>query len=297
MDIRQLYYFITIVEETTFTAASVKLNISQPSLSISIKKLEERLGLILLDRSKSKLTLTKEGQVFYKRAKHILNQFDQLLGEMERLKVEGPLELSIGLIESTNFWLSKILLLFKKEIKNVHIKLIEILGKSDVLSALNNSDIHIAITNQYISDERIKLIPIYEEKLVALLPPMHHLKNKKFIVMSDLKDEDFIITLNEFQTHKDILKSFQHLGIKPNIQFECERYETASTLVESGLGITIMPENYVKYSKNYSYHIKNIEHSNIDMTIYLAYVKNEYLPPLVEVFIELVKDNFSNKTN
>lgn len=75
MDIRQLKYFVTIAEEGKITAAAKQLHIAQPPLSRQLKQLEEELGVVLFDRNKKKsLTLTYEGEVFYKRAKDILHK-------------------------------------------------------------------------------------------------------------------------------------------------------------------------------------------------------------------------------
>jgi len=294
MDLRQLQYFVTVVEQATFTAAASLLHISQPSLSASIKKLEDNLGLTLLDRSTRHLQLTKEGHILYEEAKKLIVHFEHVEKEMIRLKQQGPLELSIGLIESAEFWIPKVLTKFKDEFSEVHIRLLEVLSLKDVEEALNNFHVHLAITNQYINNKDIKTIPIYEEKLVVLLPPNHPLKHEAYVTLKMLKNEDFIISKEGFQTREDILNAFRQSGMKPHIQIEIERFETACSLVEDGLGITVVPENYVKYSNKHHYHIKYIDDANISRTVYLAYVKNRYLPPIVMRFIAMVKKFFNH---
>ncbi len=211
---------------------------------------------------------------------------------MDRLKQQGPLELSIGLIESSMFFVSGILTQFKQEYNDVRIRLLETLSLSDVEQALNNFDIHLAITNQYIHKDDIETIPIYEERLVALLPPGHRLNEQKTLAICDLDGENFIVCKEGFQTRRDILNAFSKSGIKPNIQFEIERFETGSSLVEDGLGITVVPENYIRYANNARCTSKAIEGAGISRTVYLAYDKNRYLPPIVERFMELVKASF-----
>ncbi len=292
MDIRQLKYFITVVEQTTYTRAANILHISQPSLSAAIKKLENELGLTLIDRSSRDLWITKEGKILYQESKKLLNHYEHVSDEMVRLKQQGPLELSIGLIESSMFFVPEILTSFKKEYQDVRVSIFETLSLSDVERALNNFEIQLAITNQYIHKEDIETIPIYEEKLVALLPLEHHLKEKEFLKIKDLDGEDFIVCKEGFQTRKDILNAFSKANVKPNIQFEIERFETGCSLVEGGLGITVVPENYVKYSKKTNYTIKRIDDSSISRIVYLAYDKNRYLSPLVMRFKALVGEFF-----
>ncbi|CEG28727.1 LysR family transcriptional regulator [Bacillus sp. B-jedd] len=292
MDLQRLYYFVTVTEHSTFTAAAEKLHISQPSLSTSIKKLEKEMGFELLDRSKRDLMLTNEGKILYQEAKKLLIHFDHVSEEMKKLKKEGPLELSIGIIESSKFWVPKVLTQFTQDYEHVFIRLFEVLSLKDVEQALSNFEIHLAITNQYINGDHINLIPLYDERLVALIPNCNPLKNKSFITIKDLENERLIISKKGFQTRTDILNAFRKAGIKPNIQFEIGRFETAIDLVEAGLGITVAPENYVKHTHRPTFHFKRIHDSNLSRTVYLAFDTNRYLPPLVDKFITLVKENF-----
>ncbi|UOQ94853.1 LysR family transcriptional regulator [Halobacillus shinanisalinarum] len=295
MEIRELRYFVTIVEQSTFTAAAAKLHISQPSLSATIKKLENKVGLSLLDRSARDIRLTKEGSILYYEARKLLNHFEHVLDEMERLKKDGPLDISIGLIESAKFWLPKVLCEFKKQYPNIHVKIFDLLSSHEVINSFNNYKIHLAITNQFIDNSEIKSIPIYEERLVALIPESHNLTNKEYLTIHELETEAFIVCREGFQTREDILNTFRKAGIKPNLQFEIERFETACSLVENGLGITVVPENYVKNAPRYHFQIKQIQKpNNISRTVYLTMNKNRYLPPIVLTFIKLIKEQFPN---
>lgn len=293
VDIRQLKYFTTLADEQTYTRAARMLHISQPSLSATIKKLEQEIGRTLIDRSARKIRITTEGRFLYREAQKLLHHYEHVSFEMDRLKHQGPLELAIGLIESSMFFIPDILTRFKQEYPDVRVSLLETLSLGDVEKALTNFDIHLAITNQYIHQEDIDTIPIYEENLVALIPPEHHLSRKDSLTIHDLGGENFIVCKEGFQTRQDILNAFSKSGVKPNIQFEIERFETGCSLVEDGLGITVVPENYVRYSKQTNCAVKTIDDVSISRIVYLAYDKNRYLPPIVMRFIELVKGFFA----
>lgn len=294
MDIKQLRYFTTLAEQVTYTRAAESLHISQPSLTVSMKKLEKELGLILIDKGFREFTLTKEGKILYQEAKKLLNHFGHVSNEMVRLKEEGPLELSIGLIESSMFFIPEILKKFKQQHPDVQVSLLETLSLGDVEEALNNFEIHLAITNQFIHNEEIESIPIYEENLVTVLPPGHKLSSLSNLRIHDLENEDFIVCKEGFQTRQDILGAFHKAGVNLNIQFEIERFETGCSLVENGLGITVLPENYIRFSdKSTHTTIRPLDDPGIARTVYLAYDKNWYLPPMVDQFIELIRGYFS----
>lgn len=292
MDKSQLKYFITVVEAQTFTKASEILHISQPSLSISIKKLENQLGLKLLDRSKRKLQVTREGSILYAEAKRLVNQLDYIENEMERLKTEGPLELSIGTIESANHWLPKILKIMKEAYEHVHIRLLDILSADDVKHALLNFDIHFAITNQYINTNQIQSTFLYEEHLVIVLPVDHPLAAEETIRIGDLNNEPFILCQEGFQTRDDVVNAFRKSGSKLNIHYEIERFETACRLVEEGLGVTIVPEKYVMNMKSHHYRVRYVSGQEIKRNVYLLVDKERYLPPLVEELVGEIVEYF-----
>lgn len=292
MDHRSLLYFTTLIEEGSFTQAAKALYISQPSLSSAIKKFEDNAGIKLIERSTRNISLTKEGEILYEEAKKLLSHFNYFQKEMVRLKDDGPLELHIGLIESVRFWLPKVLASYSKSNPDIHIKLSEVLGLKQVETALKNYKIHLAITNQLFDSAGIQMIPIYNEELVVLLPNGHSLQNATNLSIHDLKNEEFIICKEGFQTRNDILNGFRKSGIKPNIHFEIERFETACALVEEGLGITIVPENYLKTPDHPSLTVKKLTNSNLSRTVYIAFMKNRYLPPVIEEFIVITKAFF-----
>lgn len=295
MDYRLLFYFTTLIDQGTFTKAAKYLHISQPSLSSAIKKLEESIGLVLIERSTRNFQLTKEGEIVYKESKKLIQHFNYVEKEIFRLKDSGPLELQIGLIESVKFWLPDVLNTYNQSNPDVRIKLAEVLGLSKVEESLKNYKIHLAITNQRFKSEEIRSIPIYTENLVALVPSDHPLTEKESITFQDIKNDQFIICKEGFQTRDDILKEFLELGISPNIKFEIERFETAYSLVEAGIGITIVPENYIRSFRIDPKKIKQFTDNHLARTVYIAILKSRYLPPVVEEFIDITKEFFIEK--
>ncbi|WP_337969671.1 LysR family transcriptional regulator [Virgibacillus salexigens] len=292
MDFRLYIYFITVVEQATFTKAADVLHISQPSLSAAIKRLEQGVGMTLLERSTRHIKVTEEGNILYHEAKKLVNHYQHVSNEMNRLKREGPLQLQIGLIESSHFWVPKILKSFKRDYPHAQINLHEILSLPDVENALMNFDIHLAITNQFLNSEMIEATPLYQERLVVVLPNGHRLASKRELRFADMEGEAFIVCKEGFQTRKDILHAFGKSGFQPKIQFEIERFETACRLVDEGLGMTILPENYVDQAMNGNYTIRPIVGEDIARHVYLAYEKNRYLPPIVLRYIELIETYF-----
>ncbi|KAB7706640.1 LysR family transcriptional regulator [Bacillus aerolatus] len=285
MDLRQMRYFTTVVQQKNFSKAAQLLHVSQPSLSNAISKLEKEVGFPLLERNTRSLHLTDSGKIMYERALELLNKFDHLTKEMKEVKQTGSGHLSLGLIESAKHWMPKVIHHFKGDFPNIKIQLLELLGVEQVQQSLLNYETHAAITNQMVTHRDLLAYPIYNERLVLLVHFQNELSQRPTITMKDLEREPFIISTSGFQTRKDILHAFDKEQASPNIMYEIERFETACSLVEEGLGVTIIPENYIKYSTFPSIRPRYIQSEALQRTVYLAHSKNRYLPPFIHSFL------------
>lgn len=289
-----LYYFVTLVDEGTYTKAAETLHISQPSLSIAIKKLEQLSGLELINREHRKLTLTKEGRLIYYEAKNLVEHYRYVQNEIERLKVAGAFELSISVIESTKYWFPQVIKRFQDVNDQVKIKIHDILGISEVIHALNHYEIDLAITNQYINDDRMIVTPLYQEELIALIPKIHPLIQEDTISIKQLNKQPFIIGKEGLQTRADVLNTFKNHRVKPDIVIEMEGFEIACSLVKENIGITILPKQYALAEQFAPEQIKSFSDATITRTVYITYMKSRYLSPIVARFIDFIKNNFEH---
>ncbi|XXM71978.1 LysR family transcriptional regulator [Lysinibacillus sphaericus] len=292
MDLRQLRYFTTVVQEKNFSKAAGILHISQPSLSNSIMKLEKEIGFQLLERNTRSLTLTESGEIFYTRAKDLIKRHGHMVKDLEEIRQTGSGTVSIGLIESSKYWIPKTIKQFKDRYPNIEIHFKELLGHKKVIESLSNYDVHITITNQLIYNTEIEVIPIYIEKLLLVMHKGDKLNELVSISLNDLTEHDFIISTDGFQTREDVLNAFKHENLAPNIKYEIERLETACSLVEHGLGIAILPESYVKYYSNPNLVTRFIDSGFLQRTVYIAYRKDRSLTPAVFHLIEEMKKFF-----
>ncbi|PPA86100.1 LysR family transcriptional regulator [Brevibacillus laterosporus] len=294
MDIKQLHYFVTVSNQLSYSKAAQKLHISQPSLSNAIKNLEQEVGSPLLDRNTRKMELTDAGKILYKKSILLLSQMNMLKKEMEEVKLTGSGDLIIGIIESVKHWIPKVIREYQDRFPSINIKLIEVLSGKAVKESLRKYDTHLLITNQYINEADIESFPLYDERLVLVLHRDHPLTQKKeSILLKELEREPFIISTEGFQTREDILTAFTLEQMAPKIKFEIERFETALTLVRENLGITIIPENYLSEPMDASIVQKTIDSSALERTVYLTFMKNRYLAPAIQTFLEDIRRNFA----
>ncbi|NYF23359.1 LysR family transcriptional regulator [Sporosarcina sp. JAI121] len=292
MDLKQLNYFVTVVDYMSFSKAAEKLHISQPSLSNAIKNLERDLGFQIIERSTRNSRLTEAGEVLYSRANHLLSEMAILKKEMEEVKIVGKGELQIGMIESVKYWIPKVIFRYNERFSDMHIQLTEVLGGDDVRNSLRKYETHAIITNQQIKEADIETVPLYKEKLVLVLHKSHSLAGRELITLSELEHEPFIISTEGFQTREDILRAFEMEDIVPTVKYEIERFETALSLVSENLGIAFIPENYLQGPYDLSIVSKIIGSPALERTVYLTYMKNRYVSPSIKSFITEVESFF-----
>ncbi|MFF2529120.1 LysR family transcriptional regulator [Brevibacillus sp. DP1.3A] len=295
MDIKHLHYFVTVCDQLSYSKAAQKLHISQPSLSNAIKNLEQEVGSPLLERNTRKMELTDAGKILYQKSLLLLSQMNMLKKEMEEVKLTGSGDLIIGIIESVKHWIPKVIRGYQGRFPSINIKLIEVLSGKAVKESLRKYHTHLLITNQFIDEEDIELFPLYDERLMLVLHKDHPLAQKESVRLKDLASEPFIISTEGFQTREDILTAFSFEQVNPQIKFEIERFETALTLVRENLGVTIIPENYLSGSTDASLVRKTIDSPALERTVYLAYMKNRYLSPAVQAFLEEVRGKFPSR--
>ncbi|NQF13858.1 LysR family transcriptional regulator [Brevibacillus sp. HB1.3] len=296
MDIKHLHYFVTVCDQLSYSKAAQKLHISQPSLSNAIKNLEQEVGSPLLERNTRKMELTDAGKILYQKSLLLLSQMNMLKKEMEEVKLTGSGDLIIGIIESVKHWIPKVIRGYQGRFPSINIKLIEVLSGKAVKESLRKYHTHLLITNQFIDEDDIESFPLYDERLMLVLHKDHALAEKESVRLKDLANEPFIISTEGFQTREDILTAFSFEQVNPQIKFEIERFETALTLVRENLGVTIIPENYLSGSTDASLVRKTIDSPALERTVYLAYLKNRYLAPAMQAFLEEVRGKFPSKT-
>src|SRR5699024_8081656 len=112
-----------------------------------------------------------------------------------------------------------------------------------------------------------------------------------------LEDEPFIICKTGFQTREDILTALSQNSISPQINTEIGRFETAISLVNEKIGMTVLPLNYAKFANLNLKQIKSFNNIKLERTVYLAYKQNRYMPTLIKDFIDMITDHFEGANN
>ncbi|PNZ59547.1 LysR family transcriptional regulator [Staphylococcus casei] len=288
MDIKQMKYFVEVVNQNGMTNASKSLYIAQPTISKAIKDLEKELNMTLFDRSKRQLVLTDAGKVFFQKCKEILTLYNDLPKEINSLLGLETGHISIGLSAVMNMnKFIHILGEFHQKYPNVTYNLVENGGKM-IETQLINDEIDIGITTLPVDKAIFHSIPLYQEDLKLVLNREHHLAEYKKVDMSMLKDEDFILFNEDFYLNDKIIEAAKNAGFIPNTISKIPQWNFIENLLNAHLGVSILPENIVNMLDS---SFKNIQLDDPGMRWELGVIwkKDKYLSHATRQWIDFMK--------
>ncbi len=241
---KQLRQFIVVAQELNFSRAAERLCISQPPLSVSIRKLEEHVGTPLFIRERPQLRLTAAGEHFLKHAIQMVAQYDAAIKSARSISVGAEGILRISFLPSAAF---NVLPAIIRRFKTAHSK-VRIIPSSNnsehIFTAVRNGDVDIGLAVRFGStDNDLSFITAGYEKIMLAVPEHHRLISDSKVNVHDLKNEALI----SFPLHKDfgfgnrILAMCRHYGFYPDVIMEAAQMQTILTLVASGIGIAFVP--------------------------------------------------------
>jgi LysR family transcriptional activator of glutamate synthase operon len=245
MDLRQLRSLVALAEEGHFTRAAARMHVAQPALSQQIRRLEDELGLPLVDRTTRRVALTDAGALLVDRARRALAEVDAARAELADLAGVRAGHLVIGAMQSLGpFDLSLLLAAFHGRYPEVELTVQE--EVSDALLAMVRADaVDLAFISLTEHPGRTDLDtrPLLTEPLVVLVAPGHRLAGRKALRMADLAQERFIAFREGAGLRRIVVAAAHAAGYEPQVAFETNEVERARALASRGLGVTVIPES------------------------------------------------------
>jgi len=246
MELRHLRDFVAVAEIGSVTRAATKIRVAQPSLTRQLKNLEEELGVRLLNRSHTGVSLTDEGRAFLLSAKRVLALTAESVAALRRTTERDQPQLAIGYVASVHCeLLTQTLTDFRREHPDVGVNLFE-MRTDEQLSALEESKLHIG----FIAPERdvngtiLRVARITQHDILVAVPRNHALCRKPRLARGDLKT-CFVVGFAETcwpGWRNWISQILGASGLHLQILQEAENEAAALKLVGFGLGVAFVPE-------------------------------------------------------
>jgi LysR family hydrogen peroxide-inducible transcriptional activator len=250
MNIRDLSYVIAVEQHGSITRAAEACEVTQPTLSAQLAKLERELGVELFERDGRGLKLTPAGRTVLEHAKRIVAAVDDLVHAANEHRDPLAGTLRLGLIPTLAPYLLPHLLPAMRERLPRLTPIVVEEQTAVLLERLRAGTLDAAMIATNVADERLAELALFDEPLWVALPEKHPLAAREAIKPGDL-DPATLLLLSEGHCLRDqALELCRHpsLGVELHGDFRASSIETVLNLVQAGLGITLVPDLYLKRS-------------------------------------------------
>lgn len=292
MQIESLKVFCDLAETESFTKAAQINNVTQSAVSQQISSLERQFKSLLIERSKKKFRLTREGQVLYEYSKQIIQTFDALHSRLQEIKdiVSGTIRVatiySVGLHDLPPY-IKKFLKTFPTV--NVHV---EYRRSNQVYDDVLGNVVDLGLVAYPLRDPRLEIVPLRKDRLVLVAHPDHPLAKRNSIRLADIAGQKFISFASDIPTRKAIDKILRDELIEVQHVMEFDNIETVKRAVEIDAGVAILPHGTVaqEVSKN-TLSALSIDGGEFYRPLAAIHKKNRVLSPAMKQFIAILKED------
>ena len=294
MDIRQLKAFAAIAEARTFTAAAVRVHVTQAAISMQIRQLETEIGVPLFVRTPRRVVLTEAGERLLDRAHAILREHDAALAEMAELAgaERGRLRLGSASAMVSADPLPAIL----KELRETHrqAEVSVVTGTSESLvKQILAGDLDMAFVSLPVEARNIETELLSTDQLVAIASPQHEMAERRVVSAFALAGEKLILGERGGNTRRLIDEFFAESGLKPTVAMELSRLAAIRKMVESDMGVGIVPLRSVRDEVAAGRLVRWwIEGARVNWELGVARLSGGYLSPVCDTFLKLCRKHF-----
>ncbi|OBR96436.1 MULTISPECIES: LysR family transcriptional regulator [Clostridium] len=284
MEIKQLKYFLEVCKHKSFSKAAKEIYITQQGLSKAISNLEEELQYPLLHTTPKGIKITKYGQYLQKRSEHIVQEFDLILDDMNKMANinEGTLTVcfSFGVLNALS---PDIISDFQKTYPNIKL-VIKTYPDSICEEVVMNEKADLAVSIGPVNEKTFNSTAIKSQYPCILVNKKNPLSKKTSVDFKELKNEKFIILNEKFHFYHNFINKCRESGFEPNIVFTTSEIITVHKLshFNKGIGISIdFMAKDINYEDIYPIPFKD---PSFKWEICLITKKHRFEPNLVKIF-------------
>lgn len=241
MNLRDLEYLAAMADYRHMGRAAEACHVSQPTMSMQLKKLEGWLGVPLFERRRKALHLTPYGEILAARAKRIVHEADALVSHAKSMRDPFAGEFKLGAFPTlAPYYLPRIVPALGKRFSKLTLYLVE--DKTDrLLAQLKEGALDAALLALPVPAHGFTVIPLFEEPFLLAVPAEHRLATYKAVQAEDLKREVVLLLEDGHCMRSQALEVCSLIGLKEQAGFRATSLETLRQMVAAGVGVTLMP--------------------------------------------------------
>src|SRR2546428_1689070 len=291
MQIDSLKMFCDLAETQSFTKAAQMNAVTQSAISQQISSLERQFKALLVERSKKKFRLTREGEVLYEYSKRILDTHEALHSKFQELKnvVSGTIRVatiySIGLHD-----LPPYLKRFLKAYPSVNVN-VAYRRDDQVYADVMGNVVDLGLVAYPRREPHLEMVPLRKELLVLICHPNHPFAKAKRVRVEELQGQKFIHFEADLPTRRAIDRLLKEARATVQSVMEFDNIETLKRAVEVDAGVAIVPQPTIaqEVSKKILAEVK-LEAEDLFRPLAAIYKKNKVLSPALKQFLAVLKD-------
>ncbi|WP_337101157.1 LysR family transcriptional regulator [Paenibacillus sp. YIM B09110] len=292
MELLQLQYFLEVARLEHVTEAARSLHVTQSSLSKTIQRLEEDLGVPLFDRMGRRLRLNEFGSTFLRRAERALFELEQ--GKQELSDLASPEHGTLELAVTTASTLPNILREFRKKRPTIQFH-VQMLTTEEMVTRLQRGEVDYCLSSPPIEGEDIECQIVFIDPVLVAVPIRHRLADRSHISLTELRDEWFVGVKRGYGT-RDLVDSIcKSAGFEPKYVYEGDEPARLSSLVEAEIGIAFIPSTARDSREQIKY--LQVEDHELVREIALLWHRNRYITRAALEFREVVIQYFGARSN
>ncbi|MCX8156595.1 MAG: LysR family transcriptional regulator [Verrucomicrobiae bacterium] len=298
MQIESLKVFCDLAETESFTKAAQINNVTQSAVSQQISSLERQFNSLLIERSKKKFRLTREGEVLYEYSKQIIQTYDSLYSKLQEIKdiISGTIRVatiySIGLHDLPPY-LKKFLKAYPTV--NVHV---EYRRANQVYEDVISNVVDLGLVAYATKDNKLEVVSLRKDILVLICHPQHPLGKNKTVRLKELAGQKFIAFEPDIPTRRAVDKILKEHDVEVQVVMEFDNIETVKRAVEIDAGVAIVPQATVaqEVAKQTLVQV-HFEDGEFYRPLAAIYKKHKVLSPAMRQFIAMLKGPDGGKEN
>jgi len=295
LNLRDIRAFIAVAQTGSFTQAAARLHLSQPALTVQIRRLEETLGLRLFDRNSRNVALTPTGRDLLPLLQKSLHDMEHVLIDARALGDGASGTVRIACLPTfAASSLPELVQDLKKTVPRVSFEVRDVVA-SMVNALVRNEEADIGLTGGALDDSNLEVLHAGIDRLVVVCPKRHPLAKRRRITLGDLAATPLVLTAQGTSVRAVVDNAFSNARCLPEIACEPTYMMSAVAMVRAGLGVTILPASAREVRAEPELVVRPVDDPAFTRPIALIKKRGRTLPRVTETFVAMLIEKLDSE--
>jgi DNA-binding transcriptional LysR family regulator len=288
LNLRHLEALVAIARTGNFTRAAQVLHISQPSLTVQIRQLEETLGVRLFDRNTRSVELTRIGKELAPVIQRLVREIEAVVLNARELSTGGRGAVHVAALPSVcSTILPRIVARFREQSPGVSVTLRDVVAQR-VLALVQNEEVDFGVGSFADAVPDIRVVPLFTDRMRVIFPPGSPLEHKRVIPLKLLTGLPMILMDPQSSVRALVNRAFESIGHVPAAAYEVTYMSTAVGMVKAGLGVTFLPSSALEVSELSGVRSRVLNHPALTRKIVAIHKAGRSFSPAAEGLLKTV---------